>query len=432
MSVFSRLYHSKSGNLGILTALLIAPLLTVAGMAVDFGNAMRVKAELAGAADVAVLGSISEQAPAVIAAVTNNENGHITAAEAAGLKLFNGNWKQNNPGLNVTANVSVVKTGGKFVAVITYSTAVQTSFLRVIGKPTIPVSGTATAAFNSATFQSFYILVDNSPSMGVGATPDDVDTMVANTSDKCAFACHIVKNGVDDQKSYYHLAKNLGVTTRIDVVALAVAALTETATNMRRYTDQFAMGVYTFGAKAETLGLQEVQTPTTNLTMVKSSASTIDLMSIPEKNYYKDQLTSFDTTFSDIAVKMGTQGAGTSANDPEKILFVVSDGVGDSYKPTGCTQKLNGTRCQEPIDVKACEAIKDQGFRIAVLYTTYLPLPTNKWYNTWIAPFESDIATKMSDCASPGLFFEVSPTQGITEAMATLFMKVVNAPILTD
>ncbi|WP_204325651.1 hypothetical protein, partial [Stenotrophomonas maltophilia] len=65
-----------------------------------------------------------------------------------------------------------------------------------------------------------------------------------------------------------------------------------------------------------------------------------------------------------------------------------------------------------------CTAIKNRGIRIAVLYTTYLPLTTNSWYNTWIKPFQSEIPARMQDCASPGLYFEVSPTQGIADAMA--------------
>ena len=31
----------------------------------------------------------------------------------------------------------------------------------------------------------------------------------------------------------------------------------------------------------------------------------------------------------------------------------------------------------------------------------------------------------MESCASPGLYFEVSPTQGISEAMNALFQKAV-------
>jgi len=67
-----------------------------------------------------------------------------------------------------------------------------------------------------------------------------------------------------------------------------------------------------------------------------------------------------------------------------------------------------------------------------VLYTTYLPLPTNDWYNKWISPFQSEIPTKMQACASPGLYFEVTPTQGIADAMKALFLKVIRAPRITS
>ena len=47
----------------------------------------------------------------------------------------------------------------------------------------------------------------------------------------------------------------------------------------------------------------------------------------------------------------------------------------------------NYTRCQEPIKVSLCTALKNRGIKIAVLYTTYLALPTNGWYMDWIDPF---------------------------------------------
>jgi len=37
----------------------------------------------------------------------------------------------------------------------------------------------------------------------------------------------------------------------------------------------------------------------------------------------------------------------------------------------------------------------------------------------------------MKACASPDLFFEVSPSEGISDAMTTLFKKIVNTPLLT-
>jgi hypothetical protein len=37
----------------------------------------------------------------------------------------------------------------------------------------------------------------------------------------------------------------------------------------------------------------------------------------------------------------------------------------------------------------------------------------------------------MQACASPGLYFEVSPTQGISEALSALFQKAVSQARLT-
>ena len=46
--------------------------------------------------------------------------------------------------------------------------------------------------------------------------------------------------------------------------------------------------------------------------------------------------------------------------------------------------------------------MKNRGIRIAVLYTEYLPLPTNAWYNTWISPWQPTIATNCKAARRPG------------------------------
>ena len=102
---------------------------------------------------------------------------------------------------------------------------------------------------------------------------------------------------------------------------------------------------------------------------------------------------------------------------------------------SACLKPKSGSaRCQSPLNPALCTTIKNRGIKIAVLYTTYLALPTNAWYNTWLAPFNagpygpspnSEIAQNMQSCASSGLYFEVSPTQGIPEAMNALFRKAI-------
>ena len=156
-------------------------------------------------------------------------------------------------------------------------------------------------------------------------------------------------------------------------------------------------------------------------------------MTIPYQGYNNDQCTNFDTALTGINSAISTPGSGTTASSPQKYLFFVSDGVNDANNPASCSKPLTGgTRCQEPIDVSFCTTIKNRGIKIAVLYTTYLPLPTNPWYNSWIAPFQSEIGTKMKACASPDLYFEVSPSQGISDAMNALFKKALAQAHITQ
>ena len=148
-------------------------------------------------------------------------------------------------------------------------------------------------------------------------------------------------------------------------------------------------------------------------------------MTVSGQNQNSDQDTNFESIMPAVNSAIPSPGSGTQAS-PQKVLFFVSDGVADENNPNTCSeQTVGGVRCQEPINDVLCTAIKNRGIQIAVLYTTYLPLPTNAWYNQYIAPFSGDISPKMQSCASPGLFFAVSPTQGIAEAMTGLFQNAV-------
>ncbi|MBB4063722.1 pilus assembly protein [Gellertiella hungarica] len=429
--MLKRIFKNKQGNFGLTTAFLMAPLMAMAGIALDFGNAYVLRNDLQNAADAAVVGAISEKSTGVTASYWQ-DNGAVGAAERDAVKLFTAQVQPRSDLKLVSTNASVTKTGNLLKSTLTYRAEVKTIFSQIIGKNTITFKGTATAEYSTQTFRQFYVLLDNTPSMGVGATTADINKMVANTSDKCAFACHIVDNGVENTGDYYNLAKKLGVTIRIDVVAQAVASLMDTAIRTRSTGDQYSMSVYTFGEKAEDVKPLEVASMTSDLANIKTKANKIQLMTIPYQGYNMDQQTSFDTALTQMKSIIGSQGTGASALNPEKVVFFVSDGVGDSKKPVGCTKPLySSTRCQEPIDLKYCDALKANGIKIAVLYTTYLPLPTNGWYNTWIAPFQNQISTNMRACASEGLFFEVSPTQGIAEAMNALFLRIVTTPRLT-
>lgn len=426
-------WHDKAGNFGILTALLAVPIFGAAGVALDISQAMAVKQDLQNAADAAALAAVAKASKEVEAARKMTGNGQIVIPNDQALSFFKSDAVGRDDFDVESVNVYVEKVGNVVQSSVTFTATVQTSLSRVLGKTFMTVAGKATAKYETETYSDFYLLLDNTPSMGVGATPADVKMMEDNTRDKCAFACHVVSaDGVDDKNSYYHLARKLGVTTRINVVAKATAALMDTATSLRKTSDQYRMAVYTFGEKAQDTKLTEVVSLTSNLVNAKKKAATIDLMSALSKKSAESQLTDFDSTLTELGEEMGTVGNGTSAASPDKVVFFVSDGVGDSHKPLSCTRRANNGRCQEPIDTRFCTALKEKGYRIAVLYTTYLPLPADDWYNTWISPFQSQISTRMEECATPGLYFEVSPTEGISDAMAALFKRIITSPRLTS
>ena len=415
-------------------ALLCVPMVGVTGLAIDFGRTLTVKHRLAAAADSAAVGAIAELSPGAQAAIDMNTNGRIEDGEIDARQLLTANLVNIVDADDVTFDVTVRKDDNVLSSQINFTANVPTTLGRIFGKKTLSVAGTATAEHQVATYQDYYVLLDNSPSMGIAATTADIQIMENNTSKqaqgKCAFACHETKGS--QPMDNYGVARKYGVNLRIDVVRQATEALTDQAKTSQGIPDQFRMGVYTFGAAAEAAGLTTVSDQTTDLSKVKTLAGKVDLMTIPNQGYNNDQQTDFDTIFKGMNAKIDVTGDGSTAAKRQKILFMVSDGVGDAYKPVGCTKLKTGSRCQEPIDTKVCQTLKDRGVKIAVLYTTYLPLPSNSWYNSWIKPFQSEIATRMETCASPGFYYEVGLNQGIKEAMLALFAKTIRTVRLSS
>ncbi|MBB4259026.1 MULTISPECIES: TadE/TadG family type IV pilus assembly protein [unclassified Bradyrhizobium] len=428
-TIIRRFVNDRRGNIAVIFALACVPLITAVGCAVDYSRATQTRAKLQAAADAASVGSIAKASPAFKAAGTMTSDGSISVGVTDAQNIFDAN-RANQTGYTLNSvTPTVVKTGSTVTSTVAFNATMNTMFLGLIGKSALTLSGTSKATASMPLYIDFYLLLDNSPSMGVGATPTDVQTMVNNTSDKCAFACHDLK----DKNNYYDLAKKLGVTTRIDVLRTATQSLMDTASVTQTYSNQFRMAIYDFGGSASTLGLRNLFSLSASLSSAKTAAGNIDLMSVNGQNENNDQDTAFTAIFPAINGEISSPGTGTPSS-PLKYLFFVSDGVADESN-TGCLKPLSGTtRCQSPLNAALCKTMKDRGVKIAVLYTTYLALPTNSWYMKWIAPFNtgpygpspnSEIAQNMQSCASSGLYFEVSPTQGISDAMNALFKKAV-------
>jgi hypothetical protein len=316
-------------------------------------------------------------------------------------------------------------------------------------------------------------LLDSSPSMGIAATPTDIATMVANTQYQCdsppsggptcgcAFACHeshpsgesycnastcgLSGTGNPGGEDNYALARNLGVTLRIDNLTTATQSLMTTAqADATEDGAAYRMAIYTFDVNFNT-----IQTRTSSLSLAKASAANIQQLEVYSNNWLtsgnqnNDEDTNYDNAMNSINGIMPAPGNGTNklGDSPQEVLFFVTDGVEDEYQVPTLNPTTDTVGRQQYLmnsNTDYCTKIKNRGIRIAVLYTEYLPLPTNGWYVNFdnsgngISSFQSQIATQLQTCASPGLYFEVESGGDITAAMSALFQTAVKTAYLTQ
>jgi Flp pilus assembly protein TadG len=425
--------NDTNGSVVITLAFAIVVVLTSVGAAVDYTAAVNAKAELQIAADAAALGAISEMSPGVIAALEEADDDFASIAIPDSKNLFEAQIGVQLASRITNKKFNVTREGNEFYSEITYAAEIPTQFLHIVGFDKITVTGTARAKYAANRYLNFYMLLDNSPSMGLGATAADIQKLQQATFGRrhdgnCAFACHI-EGSTDD---YYTLAKNLGITTRVQMVAASASAVIDTARKTRRYPDQFGISVYSLGERAADAKLTRVARLSTDLDAVAEAANSIELMSIPSRAFqnWQTDLHSAIKKLGRTIIKKG--GSGYNAADREQVLFMVTDGLEDVERGHCAKPLARPNRCQQPLDDKICKQLKKKGIRIAVLYTTYHQITVNSWYNNWIKPFHDEIGENLKNCASDGLFFEVSPGQGIQEAMNALYQKVVSKPRLTQ
>jgi len=144
-----------------------------------------------------------------------------------------------------------------------------------------------------------------------------------------------------------------------------------------------------------------------------------------------------------------TAGTGAPGATPQKILFIISDGMLD--QPNGSGRYFGPMSSTEQA---TCTAIKAKGIKIAILYTQYLPesLAGDSWSQTNVAPFlppppspysagnagsSDQVLTALQTCASPGsdgspLVQTVTTSDNITTALQQLFSTALQSARLVQ
>ena len=232
-----RFSRDRRGNVAMIFALSIIPIIFFAGMGLDFAAATQKRVKLNAAADAAALaavapGMMSQSDASAISAAQN-----MFTAQAATV-----------PQLNIDPSqpiVAVTHTGLARNVNVSYTANSVNAFPNVLGLLTggtaqqyWPISGSSQASSSIPPNMNFYLLLDNSPSMALAATTAGITTMNNNTTAQggCAFGCHetnpasgdvagnpFVSGNSGPRIDNYTLAKNLGVVLRIQNVAAATA-----------------------------------------------------------------------------------------------------------------------------------------------------------------------------------------------------------------
>jgi len=456
-----RFARDRKANVAVIFALMMVPTIYLLGMAMDYTQALRKRSQLDAAADAAAIAAVR---PAMLQQTD-------AVAQATALAVFQ-STANSLPGLTSvpTPTITITDVGLGRTVSVSYTAQSINNFPALLRSPAWPIGGAATSKASSAPNMNFYLLMDDSPSMAIGATLTDINNLITATapakqpavsSQNCGFACHETNIGHDGgTKDNLTIARNNNITLRIDLVTNAVNQLLNSWSNCPQSgvsggvmqcmsalnNTVYKAALYTFDVGLNTL--QTLTTPTTAGTKV----SNIQLMPVAYQNCVvsgscnTDYGTYIEGALSSLNTIMPAPGLGsnTAGDTPQEVIFLVTDGV-DDWLLTGSQTCINSLasskRCMQPIDPTICTTIKNRGIRIAILYTEYLQLinlgPKNNitdgWYMSWINKYDQPasstgtIATNLQACASPGLFADVQTGGNISDALTNLFIKVASS-----
>jgi Flp pilus assembly protein TadG len=484
---FARLLRNTKANVAVLMALGMLALGAATGVGVDFARGLNFKSDLQGAVDAAAIAGASVYLNNGYATEANTAASDYLTKALATLPSNNGVATSISLSTSTPWTVTVSATGSinsSFTGIFENSIPVSVSatangptnpnidfYLLLDSSPSMAIAATQagintmvantqgqcdSAPYGGANCgcafachetnpgnESHFIPVGTGspnctgptqitggtgipPSLDLGGESQAVSTQSRNYSSSFT-NCSVSGTGNPNGEDNYALARNLGVTLRIDNLTTATQNLMTTAqTTAASNSAQYRVAIYTFDINFNT-----IQTLTSNFTTAQSSAGNIAQLEVYSNNYLtssddnSDTDTNYDNAMTNIITTMPLPGNGTNAHGdtPQEVLFFVTDGVED--------EMVSGSRQQSLMSTSYCNTIKNKGIRIAVLYTVYYPLPTNSWYNTYISSFQSSIASNLQSCASPGLFFQVDTGGDISAAMTALFNSAVQSAYIS-
>lgn len=433
-------------NVALTFGLLLPMLLVGAGVSVDYLRAYGAYSEMQAELDIAL-----------IAAIKKIDNVSTDEIEDLIRDWFSTQTRIADFSLD---DVTVDTVGSVIRA--TARAQIDTTLMQIAGITSVPIGVVSEVAGPATSYLNVYLVLDKSASMMLAATTSGQSLLTSALG--CAFACHdgdqhTVK-GVKYATNYaYSSPRNIEL--RSDVLLDAVEEVLATIEDLDPSGTRIRVGLYRLAATTT-----QTLAPTYSMSTVRSTLANAS------KNL--TSASSTDGTFFDVALKaltplVGSNGDGTTAAKPLKLVMMITDGVQSrrswvtSSNWGGCIWSSTPT-CPPSADSKKitplnpdwCKAIKSNGPTFATVYTTYLPvtydwgynttlgstMASSTWTTTWggkLNPSVSSSITRhdylpiaLSDCAtSADYFMQATNATEITSSLNTLFSRYLSTVRLT-
>ena len=485
-----RLLRSRGGNVAMMYAL-VAPILVFAGgAAIDYGRAAQIRTKLNAAADAAALAALTpamlQQSPTVAqSAAESMFNGlaagisGLTAAPQVTVTVSTGAIR--NVTVSYSTSVNTIFAQVLHVTTLALSGVSEASaqvppninfYVLLDNSPSMALPATQAGITQMQDLTAMQTEIQGEGTGGCAFACHQSSTNNADTAgNPCANGttptessggysdvyCNTAKQGA--QIDNYQLARNNSITLRLDELNTGISTLLQTASTTAQSSQfstppQYRFSIYSMDS-LWSIGLNQIMPLTTNyISNWTTDSANFGVMEMYSNNNDcanaacsssttspgGDVATSYDDSLGKLSETSYIPNPGNGTNEasdtPQEVLFIVTDGVED--------EESGGSRLQQAINdlgnapggnsnsTNWCTTIKNRGIKIAVLYTDYLAVPANSWYESWIAPIQSDISSAMQACATPGLFYDAAIGSDLGQALAALFAAVTQSGHLTQ
>ena len=362
------LFGSRTdGATAVMFAVSAVPIMVAVGGAVDYSRALTARTELAAAADAAALAT----AQFAWQAYSDGRRDWVAAAATAGRRSFSARANEVTSASihRITATPSI--SGAVISAQVKYTGSVSANFMSVLGFGGFAVGGTAVASVKAPTYTDIHIVIDNSESMGIGATASDVQININTIG--CSVACHFGNTDASG-KGMPERARAAGSTLRIDVVKQATLnALTRVQGLMTQ--GRVRVALYTLSS-----GLTPVFPLSNDIPAAIAAVNTIDLSSTPGQGG-----SNMTYSLQQLATMLPTAGSGLTSAQPQGVVMLMTDGVQDAatesladgsapvsdpnyvlFPPIGPEWSM------QAFDPASCAPIKNRNYRMVTLQAKYV------------------------------------------------------------